>query len=203
MTKSRTDTQYESDLKRGVVSKSYKLPVRTAALIDSLSEESEMPKSTIITKALKHYTARSGGGNATLGYETEDGCYIRADAHIIHTFGIGVWIVITDVYDENADEDAMMDFHDIDFESLFNNALRTYLPGLHINYIKVFYTPKMGSGEFYRPDFSKLKVDMFKEEAGSIIEFFIEREHLYRFINLKMKRMPEDSKEFEELNELF
>lgn len=53
MAQSTNEIQLKSDLKRGVRSKGYKLPVQTIELIEQLSKETGRPQSAIITEAVK------------------------------------------------------------------------------------------------------------------------------------------------------
>lgn len=53
MAQSTSAIQLKSDLKRGVKSKGFKLPVETIALIESLAEKTGKPQSAIITEAIK------------------------------------------------------------------------------------------------------------------------------------------------------
>ncbi|WP_449555256.1 ribbon-helix-helix protein, CopG family [Lelliottia amnigena] len=53
MAQSTIQIQLKSDLKRGVRSKGYKLPVETIELIEALAEKSGKPQSAIITEAVK------------------------------------------------------------------------------------------------------------------------------------------------------
>ena len=109
-----------------------------------------------------------------------------------------------DNYDEDDyDEDREIDFYEINFEDIVNDFISQHLPGLHINHIKVFYTPVLGSGEFYRPDFSKLKQEMYKESVSFFFDLFHEMPTLFRYKNLQMVQMLEDSKEYEKLAKLY
>ncbi|EAB6803390.1 hypothetical protein EI048_18555 [Escherichia coli] len=53
MAQSIADIQAKSDAKRGVKSKSYKLPLSTIKLIEQLSNQTGKPQSAIITEAVK------------------------------------------------------------------------------------------------------------------------------------------------------
>ncbi|MFP2422215.1 hypothetical protein ACLEXA_11835 [Pseudescherichia vulneris] len=53
MAQSTNAIQLKSDLKRGVRSKSYKLPVETIELIEKMATQTGKPQSAIITEAVK------------------------------------------------------------------------------------------------------------------------------------------------------
>ena len=86
---------------------------------------------------------------------------------------------------------------------MVNYFISQHLPGLHINHIKVFYTPILGSGNFYRPDFTKLKQEMYKESVSFFYDMFHEMPTLFKYKNLKMVSMTEDSKEYKQLSKLY
>lgn len=135
-------------------------------------------------------------------YENEDGEDISSDIYIYHPYSLETWLIITnveDIYDENKE----IDFHEINFEDMINYFISQHLPGLHINHIKIFYTPVLGSGEFYRPEFSKLKQEMYKESVSFFFDLFNEMPTLFRYKNLQMVPMMEDSKEYEQLAKLY
>ncbi|MBK0062633.1 MULTISPECIES: hypothetical protein [unclassified Acinetobacter] len=52
MAKSTTQIQAESDNKRGIKAKTYKLPITTVELIDELSKEHGIPQNQLITQAI-------------------------------------------------------------------------------------------------------------------------------------------------------
>ncbi|HHR5464397.1 TPA: hypothetical protein ACS5PI_002044 [Salmonella enterica subsp. enterica] len=53
MAQSTNEIQLRSDVKRGVRSKGYKLPVQTIELIEQLANQTGKPQSAIITEAVK------------------------------------------------------------------------------------------------------------------------------------------------------
>lgn len=57
MAKTNTEIQQQSDDKRGVKAKSYKLKVSTIDLIDQLSEQLNIPKNELIDLAIMQYAA--------------------------------------------------------------------------------------------------------------------------------------------------
>lgn len=56
MAQSTNEIQLKSDLKRGVRSKGYKLPVSTIELIEQLANQTGKPQSAIITEAVKMFS---------------------------------------------------------------------------------------------------------------------------------------------------
>ncbi|MFW1965348.1 hypothetical protein ACG91C_20895, partial [Acinetobacter baumannii] len=63
--------------------------------------------------------------------------------------------------------------------------------------------PILGSGEFYRPNFSKLKQEMYKYSVSFFFDLFHEMQTLFRYKNLQMVPMIEGSKEYENLTKLY
>lgn len=86
---------------------------------------------------------------------------------------------------------------------MINHFISQHLPGLHINHIKVFYTPILGSGEFYSLNYSKLKQEMYKDSVSLFFDLFHEMPTLFRYKNLQMVPMIEGSKEYEKLTKLY
>ena len=197
MVKTRAEINQESNKRRGIVNKAFKLHENTVDAIRSLADDSEKSQAQLITNAFYgFYTPLPAG------YENEDGEDISSDIYIYHPYGLETWLIITNVRDDY-DEDLEIDFDEINFEDMVNHFISQHLPGLHINYIKVFYTPMLGSGEFYRPDFSKLKQEMYKESVSFFFDLFHEMPTLFRYKNLQMVHMLENSKEYEKLAKLY
>ena len=197
MVKTRAEINQESNERRGIVNKAFKLHENTVDAIRSLADDSEKSQAQLITNAFYgFYTPLPAG------YENEDGEDISSDIYIYHPYGLETWLIITNVRDDY-DEDLEIDFDEINFEDIVNHFISQHLPGLHINYIKVFYTPVLGSGEFYRPDFSKLKQEMYKESVSFFFDLFHEMPTLFRYKNLQMVHMLENSKEYEKLAKLY
>ena len=197
MVKTRIEINEESNERRGIVNKAFKLHENTVDAIRSLADDSEKSQAQLITNAFDgFYTPLPAG------YENEDGEDISSDIYIYHPYGLETWLIITNVRDDY-DEDLEIDFDEINFEDMVNHFISQHLPGLHINYIKVFYTPMLGSGEFYRPDFSKLKQEMYKESVSFFFDLFHEMPTLFRYKNLQMVHMLENSKEYEKLAKLY
>lgn len=197
MVKTRAEINQESNERRGIVNKAFKLHENTVDAIRSLADDSEKSQAQLITNAFDgFYTPLPAG------YENEDGEDISSDIYIYHPYGLETWLIITNVRDDY-DEDREIDFYEINFEDMVNHFISQHLPGLHINHIKVFYTPILGSGEFYRPDFSKLKQEMYKESVSFFFDLFHEMPTLFRYKNLQMVHMLEDSKEYEKLAKLY
>ncbi|WP_180041970.1 hypothetical protein [Acinetobacter sp. YH16039] len=197
MVKSRNEINEDSNKRRGIINKAFKLQQSTVEAIRSFSDDSEKSQAQLVTNAFDgFYTPLPAG------YENEDGDYISADIYIYHPYSLETWLIITNIEDEY-DEDKEIDFYEINFEEMVNHFISQHLPGLHINHIKVFYTPILGSGEFYRPDFSKLKQEMYKESVSFFYDIFHEMPTLFRYKNLEMVSMSEDSKEFAKLLKLY
>lgn len=197
MVKTRTEINQESNERRGIVNKAFKLHQKTVDAIRSFADDSEKSQAQLITNAFDgFYTPMPAS------YENEDGEDISSDIYIYHPYSLETWLIITnveDIYDENKE----IDFHEINFEDMINYFISQHLPGLHINHIKIFYTPVLGSGEFYRPEFSKLKQEMYKESVSFFFDLFHEMPTLFRYKNLQMVPMMEDSKEYEQLAKLY
>lgn len=197
MVKTRSEINQESNERRGIVNKAFKLHENIVDAIRSLAEDSEKSQAQLITNAFDgFYTPLPAG------YENENGEYISSDIYIYHSYGLETWLTITNVRDEY-DEEIEIDIDEINFEDMVNHFISQHLPGLHINHIKVFYTPILGSGEFYRPDFSKLKQEMYKESVSFFFDLFHEMPTLFKYKNLQMVPMLEGSKEFEKLVKLY
>lgn len=197
MVKTRAEINQESNERRGIVNKAFKLHENTVDAIRSLADDSEKSQAQLITNAFDgFYTPLPAG------YENEDGEDISSDIYIYHPYGLETWLIITNVRDDY-DEDREIDFDEINFEDMVNHFISQHLPGLHINHIKVFYTPVLGSGEFYRPNFSKLKQEMYKESVSFFFDLFHEMPTLFRYKNLQMVYMLEDSKEYGKLEKLY
>ena len=197
MVKTRTEINQESNERRGIVNKAFKLHQNTVEAIRSFADDSEKSQAKLVTNAFDgFYTPLPAG------YENEDGEYISADIYIYHPYSLETWLIITNVSDEY-DEDREINFYEIKFEDMINYFISQHLPGLHINHIKVFYTPILGSGEFYRPNFSKLKQEMYKESVSLFFNLFHEMPTLFRYKNLEMVPMSEDYKEYEQLLKLY
>lgn len=197
MVKTRTEINQESNDRRKIVNKAFKLHQSTVDAIRSFADDSEKSQAQLITNAFDgFYTPLPAG------YENEDGEDISSDIYIHHPYGLETWLIITNVRDDY-DEDREIDLSEINFEDMVNHFISQHLPGLHINHIKIFYTPVLGSGEFYRPDFSKLKQEMYKESVSFFFDLFHEMPTLFRYKNLQMVHMLEDSKEYEKLEKLY
>ena len=197
MVKTRTEINQESNERRGIVNKAFKLHQNTVEAIRSFADDSEKSQAQLVTNAFDgFYTPLPAG------YENEDGEYISADIYIYHPYSLETWLIITNVSDEY-DEDREINFYEIKFEDMINYFISQHLPGLHINHIKVFYTQILGSGEFYRPNFSKLKQEMYKESVSLFFNLFHEMPTLFRYKNLEMVPMSEDYKEYEQLLKLY
>lgn len=197
MVKSRNEINEDSNKRRGIINKAFKLQQSTVEAIRSFSDDSEKSQAQLVTNAFDgFYTPLPAG------YENEDGDYISADIYIYHPYSLETWLIITNIEDEY-DEDKEIDFYEINFEEMVNHFISQHLPGLHINHIKIFYTPILGSGEFYRPNFSKLKQEMYKESVSFFYNIFHEMPTLFKYKNLEMVSMSEDSKEFAKLVKLY
>ena len=197
MVKTRTEINQESNDRRRIVNKAFKLHQSTVDAIRSFADDSEKSQAQLITNAFDgFYTPLPAG------YENEDGEDISSDIYIYHPYGLETWLIITNVRDDY-DEDREIDLSEINFEDVVNHFISQHLPGLHINHIKIFYTPVLGSGEFYRPDFSKLKQEMYKESVSFFFDLFHEMPTLFRYKNLQMVYMLEDSKEYGKLEKLY
>ncbi|MDH1070294.1 hypothetical protein N5B96_12565 [Acinetobacter johnsonii] len=197
MVKTRSEINQESNERRGIVNKAFKLHENTVDAIRSLAEDSEKSQAQLITNAFDgFYTPLPAG------YENENGEYISSDIYIYHPYGLETWLVITNVRDDY-NEDREIDLDEIKFEDMVNHFISQHLPGLHINNIKIFYTPILGSGEFYRPNFSKLKQEMYKDSVSFFFDLFHEMPTLFRYKNLQMVPMIEGSKEYEKLTKLY
>jgi len=197
MVKSRNEINEDSNKRRGIINKAFKLQQSTVEAIRSFSDDSEKSQAQLVTNAFDgFYTPLPAG------YENEDGDYISADIYIYHPYSLETWLIITNIEDDY-DEDKEIDFYEINFEDMVNQFISQHLPGLHINHIKIFYTPILGSGEFYRPNFSKLKQEMYKESVSFFYDIFHEMPTLFKYKNLEMVSMSEDSKEFAKLVKLY
>ena len=197
MVKTRTEINQESNDRRRIVNKAFKLHQSTVDAIRSFADDSEKSQAQLITNAFDgFYTPLPAG------YENEDGEDISSDIYIYHPYGLETWLIITNVRDDY-DEDREIDLSEINFEDMVNHFISQHLPGLHINHIKIFYTPVLGSGEFYRPEFSKLKQEMYKESVSFFFDLFHEMPTLFRYKNLQMVYMLEDSKEYGKLEKLY
>lgn len=197
MVKTRTEINQESNERRGIVNKAFKLHQSTVDAIRSFADDSEKSQAQLITNAFDgFYTPLPAG------YENQDGEDISSDIYIYHPYGLETWLVITNVRDDY-NEDREIDLDEIKFEDMVNHFINQHLPGLHINNIKIFYTPILGSGEFYRPNFSKLKQEMYKDSVSFFFDLFHEMPTLFRYKNLQMVPMIEGSKEYEKLTKLY
>lgn len=197
MVKSRNEINEDSNKRRGIINKAFKLQQSTVEAIRSFSDDSEKSQAQLVTNAFDgFYTPLPAG------YENEDGDYISADIYIYHPYSLETWLIITNI-EHDYDEDEEVDFYEINFEEMVNHFISQHLPGLHINHIKIFYTPILGSGEFYRPNFSKLKQEMYKESVSFFYDIFHEMPTLFKYKNLEMVSMSEDSKEFAKLLKLY
>ncbi|MEO3339742.1 hypothetical protein ABGT03_10695, partial [Acinetobacter baumannii] len=196
MVKTRTEINQESNERRGIVNKAFKLHQSTVDAIRSFADDSEKSQAQLVTNAFDgFYTPLPAG------YENQDGEDISSDIYIYHPYGLETWLVITNVRDDY-NEDREIDLDEIKFEDMVNHFINQHLPGLHINNIKIFYTPILGSGEFYRPNFSKLKQEMYKDSVSFFFDLFHEMPTLFRYKNLQMVPMIEGSKEYEKLTKL-
>ncbi|EXC09442.1 hypothetical protein PGJ97_17230 [Acinetobacter baumannii] len=197
MVKTRTEINQESNERRGIVNKAFKLHQSTVDAIRSFADDSEKSQAQLVTNAFDgFYTPLPAG------YENQDGEDISSDIYIYHPYGLETWLVITNVRDDY-NEDREIDLDEIKFEDMVNHFISQHLPGLHINNIKIFYTPILGSGEFYRPNFSKLKQEMYKDSVSFFFDLFHEMPTLFRYKNLQMVPMIEGSKEYEKLTKLY
>lgn len=197
MVKTRNEINEDSNKRRGIINKAFKLHENTVDAIRSLADDSEKSQAQLVTNAFDgFYTPLPAR------YENEDDDYISADIYIYHSYSLESWLIITNIEDEY-DEDKEIDFYEINFEDMVNYFISQHLPGLHINHIKIFYTPILGSGEFYRPNFSKLKQEMYKESVSFFYDMFHEMPTLFRYKNLEMVPMLEDSKEYKLLAKLY
>ncbi len=197
MVKSRNEINEDSNKRRGVINKAFKLHQSTVDAIRNLADDSEKSQAQLIANAFDgFYTPLPAG------YENEDGNYISADIYIYHPYSLETWLIITNIEDEY-DEEREINFYEINFENMVNYFISQHLPGLHINHLKVFYTPILGSGEFYRPDFSRLKQEMYKESVSFFFNLFHEMPTLFRYKNLEMVSMSDDSKEYKQLAKLY
>ena len=197
MVKTRTKINQESNNRRGIVNKAFKLHQSTVDAIRSFADDSEKSQAQLVTNAFDvFYTPLPAV------YENEDGEDISSDIYIYHPYGLETWLIITNVRDDY-DEDREIDLYEINFEDMVNHFISQHLPGLHINHIKVFYTPVLGSGEFYRPNLSKLKQEMYKDSVSFFFDLFHEMPTLFRYKNLQMVPMIEGSKEYERLTKLY
>ena len=197
MVKTRTEINQESNERRGIVNKAFKLHQSTVDAIRSFADDSEKSQAQLVTNAFDgFYTPLPAG------YENQDGEDISSDIYIYHPYGLETWLIITNVRDDY-DEDREIDLSEINFEDMVNHFISQHLPGLHINHIKIFYTPVLGSGEFYRPNFSKLKQEMYKDSVSFFFDLFHEMPTLFRYKSLHMVPMEIDSKEYEKLAKLY
>lgn len=197
MVKSRNEINEDSNKRRGIINKAFKLQQSTVEAIRSFSDDSEKSQAQLVTNAFDgFYTPLPAG------YENEDGDYISADIYIYHPYSLETWLIITNI-NNDYDEDKEIDFYEINFEDMVNHFISQHLPGLHINHIKIFYTPILGSGEFYRPNFSKLKQEMYKESVSFFYDMFHEMPTLFRYKDLEMVSISENSKEYEKLLSLY
>lgn len=197
MVKSRNEINEDSNKRRGVINKAFKLHQSTVDAIRNLADDSEKSQAQLIANAFDgFYTPLPAG------YENEDGNYISADIYIYHPYSLETWLIITNIENEY-DEEREINFYEINFENMVNYFISQHLPGLHINHLKVFYTPIFGSGEFYRPDFSRLKQEMYKESVSFFFNLFHEMPTLFRYKNLEMVSMSDDSKEYKQLAKLY
>ncbi|WP_151731348.1 hypothetical protein [Acinetobacter seifertii] len=197
MVKTRTEINQESNERRGIVNKAFKLHQSTVDAIRSFADDSEKSQAQLVTNAFDgFYTPLPAG------YENQDGEDISSDIYIYHPYGLETWLVITNVRDDY-NEDREIDLDEIKFEDMVNHFISQHLPGLHINNIKIFYTPILGSGEFYRPNFSKLKQEMYKDSVSFFFDLYHAMPKLFRYKNLQMVPMIEGSKEYEKLTKLY
>lgn len=196
MVKTRAKINQESNERRGIVNKAFKLHESTVNAIRNLADDSEKSQAQLIANAFDgFYTPLPAG------YENENGEF-SSDIYIYHPYSLETWLIVTNVRDAY-DEESEIDFDEINFEDMINHFISQHLPGLHINHIKIFYTPILGSGEFYRPNFSKLKQEMYKESVSFFFDLFHEMPTLFRYKNLQMVPMARDSKEYEKLAKLY
>ncbi len=197
MVKTRTEINQESNERRGIVNKAFKLHQNTVDAIRSFADDSEKSQAQLVTNAFDgFYTPLPAG------YENQDGEDISSDIYIYHHYGLETWLIITNVRDDY-NEEREINLDEINFEDMVNHFISQHLPGLHINHIKIFYTPVLGSGEFYRPNFSKLKQEMYKDSVSFFFDLFHEMPTLFRYKNLHMVPMEIDSKEYEKLAKLY
>lgn len=197
MVKSRTEINDDSNKRRGIVNKAFKLHQNTVDAIRNFADDSEKSQAQLVTNAFDGFYSP-----LPAGYENEDGEDVISDIYIYHPYSVETWLIITNIRDDY-DEDKEFDVYDINFTEMVNHFINQHLPGLHINHIKVFYTPILGSGNFYRPDFTKLKLEMYKESVSFFYDMFHEMPTLFKYKNLKMVSMTEDSKEYKQLSKLY
>lgn len=197
MVKSRTEINDDSNKRRGIVNKAFKLHQNTVDAIRNFADDSEKSQAQLVTNAFDGFYSP-----LPAGYENEDGEDVISDIYIYHPYSVETWLIITNIRDDY-DEDKEFDVYDINFTEMVNHFINQHLPGLHINHIKVFYTPILGSGNFYRPDFTKLKQEMYKESVSFFYDMFHEMPTLFKYKNLKMVSMTEDSKEYKQLSKLY
>ena len=197
MVKSRTEINDDSNKRRGIINKAFKLHQNTVDAIRNFADDSEKSQAQLVTNAFDGFYSP-----LPAGYENEDGEDVISDIYIYHPYSVETWLIITNIRDDY-DEDKEFDVYDINFTEMVNHFINQHLPGLHINHIKVFYTPVLGSGEFYRPNFSKLKQEMYKESVSFFYDMFHEMPTLFKYKNLKMNPMTEDSKEYKQLSKLY
>jgi len=196
MVKTRAEINQESNERRGIVNKAFKLHESTVNAIRNLADDSEKSQAQLIANAFDgFYTPLPAG------YENENGEF-SSDIYIYHPHSLETWLIVTNVRDAY-DEESEIDFDEINFEDMINHFISQHLPGLHINHIKVFYTPILGSGEFYSPNYSKLKQEMYKDSVSLFFDLFHEMPTLFRYKNLQMVPMIEGSKEYEKLTKLY
>lgn len=197
MVKTRSEINQESNDRRRIVNKAFKLHQSTVDAIRSFADNSEKSQAQLITNAFNgFYTPLPAG------YENEDGDDISSDIYIHHPYGLETWLIITNVRNEY-NEDHKIALSEINFEDMVNHFISQHLPGLHINHIKIFYTPMLGSGEFYRPNFSKLKQEMYKDSVSFFYDLFREMPTLFRYKNLHMVPIKDNSKEYEILAKFY
>ena len=197
MVKSRTEINDDSNKRRGIVNKAFKLHQNTVDAIRNFADDSEKSQAQLVTNAFDGFYSP-----LPAGYENEDGEDVISDIYIYHPYSVETWLIITNIRDDY-DEDKEFDVYDINFTEMVNHFINQHLPGLHINHIKVFYTPILGSGNFYRPDFTKLKLEMYKESVSFFYDMFHEMPTLFKYKNLKMVSMTEESKEYKQLSKLY
>ena len=197
MVKSRTEINDDSNKRRGIINKAFKLHQNTVDAIRNFADDSEKSQAQLVTNAFDGFYSP-----LPAGYENEDGEDVISDIYIYHPYSVETWLIITNIRDDY-DEDKEFDVYDINFTEMVNHFINQHLPGLHINNIKVFYTPTLGSGNFYRPDFTKLKLEMYKESVSFFYDMFHEMPTLFKYKNLKMVPMTEESKEYKQLSKLY
>lgn len=197
MVKTRAEINQESNERRGIVNNAFKLHQSTVDAIRSFADDSEKSQAQLVTNAFDGFYRPLPAGS-----ENEDGEYISAEIYIYHPYSLETWLIITNISHEY-DKEREIDFYEINFEDMVNHFISKHLPGLHINHIKIFYTPILGSGEFYGPNFSKLKQEMYKESVSFFYDMFHEMLTLFRYKDLEMVPLTEDSKEYELLAKLY